>query len=148
MPTLTWEEETIRVKEVLSTCCSCNKQEIQIHRTNSKLALNRWVEKGMYPVESYTIPYATLKRLRWCTSPAEKEATYYTGVNQQSDHWTGSILGSSPYDLIDWHWFLRRYLVMVKVSLCDEVVTSSGDTATSVLTSVGCQPHTSSIWPW
>jgi hypothetical protein len=35
-----------------------------------KLALNRRVKKGVYHVESYMIPYAMLKRLRWSTSPA------------------------------------------------------------------------------
>ncbi len=79
--------------------------------------------------------------------PAAKEATSYTGVNVQSDRWTGSILRSSLYDLIDWHWFLRRYLVVFKVSFRDEVVTP-GVTATSVLTSAECQCHTSSVWPW
>jgi hypothetical protein len=54
-------------------------------RNDSKLALNQGVKKGVYCIESYTIPYATLKRLRWPTSPAEKEATYYTGVNVQSN---------------------------------------------------------------
>jgi hypothetical protein len=72
-------------------------------RNDSELALNQRVKKGVYCVEFYTIPYATLKRLSWPTSPAEKEATYYKGVNVQSNRWTGSILGSSPYDLIDWH---------------------------------------------
>ncbi len=145
VPTLTWEEVTIR--EGKTRCCSCTKKEIIRLRNDSKLALNWRVEKGVYCVESYMIPYATLKRLRWCTSPAEKEATYYTGVNIQRDRWTGSILGSNPYDLIDWHRFLRRYLVIFKVSFCDEVVTS-GVTATSALTSAGCQPCSSSIWPW
>ncbi len=32
---------------------------------------------------------------------------------------------SSPIDLIDWHWFQWRYLVMFKVSSCNEVVTST-----------------------
>jgi hypothetical protein len=31
------------------------------------------------------IPYAMLTRLRWSTSPAKKEATYYMGVNVQTD---------------------------------------------------------------
>ncbi len=88
------------------------------------------------------IPYAVLKRLRWRTLPAAKEATYYMGVNILSDRWTGSILGSSPNDLIDRHWFLCRYLVIFKVSSGDDVA------ATSESTSAGCQPHTSSIWPW
>ncbi len=146
MPTLTWEEVSIR--EGNRSCCSCAKKEIIRLRNDSKLvALNRRVEKGVYCVESYTIPYATLKRLRWCASPAKKEATYYTWVNVQSNRWTGSILGSSPSDLIDRHWFLRRYLVMFKISFRDEVVTS-GVTATSALTSAGCQPHTSSVQPW
>ncbi len=145
VPTLTWEEVTVR--EGKRKCCSCTKKEIIRLRNDSKLALNQRVEKGVYHVESYTIPYAALKRLRWRTSPAEREATYYTGLNIQSNHWTGSILGSSPYDLIDWHWFLQRYLVMFNVSFHDEVVTS-GVTATSALTSAGCQPHTTSIWPW
>jgi hypothetical protein len=55
-------------------------------RNDSKPPLNQRVKKGVYCVESYMIPHATLKRLRWPTSPAEKEATYYTGVNVQSDH--------------------------------------------------------------
>jgi hypothetical protein len=75
------------------------KKEIIRVGNDSKLALNRRVKKGVYRVESYTIPYATLKRLRLSTSPAEKEATYYTGVNIQSNRLTGSILGSSTYDL-------------------------------------------------
>ncbi len=54
-------------------------------KNDSKLALNRRVKKGVHHVESYTIPYATLTRLRWSTSPAEKEATYYMGVNVQSN---------------------------------------------------------------
>jgi hypothetical protein len=54
-------------------------------RNDSELALNRRVKKGVYPVESYTIPYATLKRLMWPTSSAEKEATYYMGVNVQGN---------------------------------------------------------------
>ncbi len=145
MPALTWEEVTIR--EGKRRCCSCTKKEIIRLRNDSKLALNWWVQKGVYCVEFYTIPYTTLKRLRWRTSPAEKEATYYMRVNVQSNHWTASILGSSSYDLIDRHWFLQRYLVMFKVSFQDEVV-ASGVTATSALTSAGCQPHTSSIWPW
>ncbi len=111
------------------------------------MAFNWRIEKGVDRVESYTIPYATLKRLRWCTLPAAKEAAYYTGVNVQSDHWTGPILRSSLYDLIDWHWFLWRYLVVFKVSFRNEVVTP-GITATSALTSAECQCHTSSIWPW
>ncbi len=41
--------------------------------------------RKVYHVESYMIPYAMLKRLRWPTSPAGKEATYYTGVNLQSN---------------------------------------------------------------
>ncbi len=79
--------------------------------------------------------------------PAVKEATSYTGVNVQSNRWTGSILRSSSYDLIDQHWFLHRYLVVFKVSFCNEVVTP-GVTATSVLTSAECQHHTCSNWPW
>ncbi len=75
----------------------------------------------------------------------KKDPTFCTRVNVQDVSWTGSILRSSPYDLIDWHWFLWRYLVMFKVSFCDEVVTP-GVTATSVLTSAECQRHTSSIW--
>jgi hypothetical protein len=114
MLTLTWKEVTSREGKRLY--CSCSKKEIIRLRNDSKLALNQWVKKGVYCIESYTIPYATIKRLRWPTSPAEKEATYYTGVNVQSNRWIGSILGSSPYDLIDRHWFLRRYLVMFKVS--------------------------------
>ncbi len=55
-------------------------------RNDSKLALIQGVKNGVYCIEFYTIPYATLKRLRWPTSPAEKEATYYTGVNVQSNH--------------------------------------------------------------
>ncbi len=113
----------------------------------TKLAFNRRVEKGVHRVESYMIQYATLTRLRWRTSPAAKGATYYTGVNVQGDHWTGSILRSSSYDLIDRHRFLRRYLVVFKRSFRGEVVTP-GVTATSVLTSVECQRHTSSVWPW
>jgi hypothetical protein len=113
MPTLTWEEVTCREGKRLY--CSFSKKEIIRLRNDSKLALYRRVKKGVYRVESYTIPYATIKRLRWPTSPAQKEATYYMGVNVQSNHWTGSILGSSPYFLIDRQWFLRRYLVMFKV---------------------------------
>ncbi len=113
MPILTWEEVTSREGKRL--CCSCSKKEIIRLRNDSKLALNQRVKESVYHVESYTIPYATLKQLRWPTSPAEKAATYYMGVNVQSDHWTGSILGSSPYDL-DQHWFLWRNLVMFKVS--------------------------------
>jgi hypothetical protein len=101
VPALTWEEVTIR--EGNRRCFSCTKKEIIRLRNDSKLALNRRVKKGMYHVESYTIPYAMLKRLRWPTSPADKEATYYMGVNVQSDCWTGSILESSPYDQIDQH---------------------------------------------
>ncbi len=112
-----------------------------------KLVFNQRVEKGVYHVESYTIQYTTLTRLRWHTLPAAKGATYYTGVNVQGDHWTGSILRSSLQDLIDWHRFLRRYLVVFKVSFHGEVVLP-GVTATSVLTSAKCQRHTSSIWPW
>jgi hypothetical protein len=55
-------------------------------KNDSKLALNQRVKKGVLRVESYTISYATLTRLRWPTSPAKKEATYYTGVNVQSNH--------------------------------------------------------------
>ncbi len=101
----------------------------------------------MYHVESYTIQYATLTRLRWRTSPAAKGATYYMGVNVQGDRWTGSILRSSSKDLIDWHRFLWKYLEVFKVSFRGEVVTP-GVTANSVLTSAKCQRHTSSIWPW
>ncbi len=54
---------------------------------------------------------------------------------------------SSSYDLIDRHWFLRRYLVVFKVSFHDDGVTP-GVTATSALTSTECQRHTSSVWPW
>ncbi len=79
--------------------------------------------------------------------PAAKEATSYMGVKVQSDRWTGSILRSSLYDLIDWHWFLWRYLVVFRVSFRNEVVTP-GVTATSVLTSAECQPHMSSVWLW
>ncbi len=84
MPTLTGDEVTIRRKERWHN--GCTKKEIIRLRNDSKLALNRRVKKGVYHVESYTIPYAMLKRLRWRTSPAEKEATYYTGVNVQSNH--------------------------------------------------------------
>ncbi len=55
-------------------------------KNDSKLALNQRVKKDVHCVESYTIPYATLTRLRWPTSPAKKEATYYTVVNVQSNH--------------------------------------------------------------
>ncbi len=51
----------------------------------TKLVFNRWVEKGVHRVESYTIQYATLTRFRWQTSPAVKGATYYMGVNVQGD---------------------------------------------------------------
>ncbi len=64
--------------------CESKKEIIRL-RNDSKLALNQRVKKGAYCVESYTIPYATLTRLRWPTAPAEKEATYYTRVNVQSD---------------------------------------------------------------
>ena len=47
------------------------------------------------------------------------------GVNVQSNCWTGSILRSSPYDLLDWHWFLWRYFVIFKVSSRNEVVPST-----------------------
>ncbi len=77
VPTLTWEEVTN--KEGKRLCCSCSKKEIIRLSNDSKLALNRWVKKGVYCVESYTIPYAMLKRLRWPTLPAEhtiRELTY------------------------------------------------------------------------
>jgi hypothetical protein len=83
MPTLTREEVTIRRET--RWCCSCTKKEIIRLRNDSKLVLNQQVEKGVYCVESYMIPYAMLKRLRWRTSPTEKEATHYTGVKVQSD---------------------------------------------------------------
>ncbi len=79
--------------------------------------------------------------------PAANEATSYTGVTMQSVRWTGSILRSSSYDLIEQHWFLRRYLVVFMVSFHNEVVTP-GVTDTSESTSAGCWSHTSSIWPW
>jgi hypothetical protein len=50
-----------------------------------KTGINRRVEKGVYPVESYMIQYATLTKLRWHTLPAAKGATYYMGVNIQGD---------------------------------------------------------------
>ncbi len=83
VPTLTREEVTIR--EGIRRCCSCTKKKIIRLLNDSKLALNQWVKKGVYCVESYMIPNATLKRLRWPTSPAEKEATYNMGVNVQSN---------------------------------------------------------------
>jgi hypothetical protein len=75
----------VTIREGNRRCCSCTNKEIIRLRNDSKLALNQRVEKGVYRVESYKIPYATLERLRWCTSPAEKEATYYVGVNVQSN---------------------------------------------------------------
>ncbi len=109
-------------------------------RNRFKLALIWWVEKGVDHVESYMTPYTTLTILRWRTSPAQKEATYYTGVNKQNDHWTGSILKSSTYDLMYLHRFLQGYLVVFKMSSQAEVVTSlhRSITATSELTSAGC----------
>jgi hypothetical protein len=76
----------------------------------------------VYRVESYTIPYAMITMLRWCSSPTQKEATYCTRVYVQSNHWTWSILRSSTYDLIDQHRFLWAYLVIFKVSSCAEGV--------------------------
>ncbi len=93
------------------------------------------------------IPYIRAYLRSWHTWLAAKEATYYTGVNVQSNRWTGSILRSSSYNLIDWHWFLWRYLVVFKVSFCNEVVTP-GVIVTSALTSAKCQHHRSSVWPW
>ncbi len=104
-------------------------------------------EEHVYHIGFYTILYIQAYLWSWHTWPAAKEATYYMGVNVQSNRWTGSILRLSLYDLIDRHWFLRRYLVVFKVSFCNEVVTP-GVTATSALTSAECQCHTSSIWPW
>ncbi len=83
MLALTREEVTIR--EGKRRCCSCTKKEIIKLKNDSKLALNQQIKKGVYCVESYTIPSATLKRLRWRTLPDEKEATNYTGVHVQSD---------------------------------------------------------------
>jgi hypothetical protein len=48
---LTWEKVISREGKRL--CCSCYKKEIIRHRNDSKLALNRWVKKGVYRVESY-----------------------------------------------------------------------------------------------
>ncbi len=104
-------------------------------------------KEHVYCVGFYTIPYIRAYLWSWHTWAAVKEATYYTGVKVQSNHWTGSIHRFSLYDLIDWHWFLRKYLVVFKVSFRDEVVTP-GVTATSMLTSAECQCHTSSVWPW
>ncbi len=104
-------------------------------------------KEHVYCVGFYTIPYIRAYLWSWHTWPAAKEATYYTGGNVQSNHWTGSILRSSSYDLIDRHWFLQRYLVVFKVSFRDEVVTP-GVTVASALTSAECLHHTSSIWPW
>jgi hypothetical protein len=44
------------------------------------------IEKGVHYVKFYTIPYALIMILRWRTLPAQKEATYCTRVNIQSDH--------------------------------------------------------------
>ncbi len=109
--------------------------------TNKSRKVFLRVEKGVYHVESYTIPYAMLKRLRWRTLPAQKEATYYARVNLQSDRWTGSILGFSTYDLNDQHRFLHAHLLIFKISFCAKVVTSRYITATSELISAGCN-HT------
>ncbi len=80
-------------------------------------------KEHVYRVGFYTIPYIWAYIWSWHTWPAAKEATYYMGVDVQSNRWTGSILRSSSYDLIDWHWFLRRYLVVFKISFSNEVVT-------------------------
>ncbi len=104
-------------------------------------------EEHGYCVGFYTISCIRANLQSWHTCPAAKEATYYTGVNVQSNRWTESILGSSLYDQIDRQWFLQRYLVVFKVSFCDEVVTP-GVTITSALTFAECQCHTSSVWPW
>ncbi len=49
MPTLTWEEVTIR--EGKRRCCNCTKKEIIRLRNDSKLALNQQVKKGVYCAE-------------------------------------------------------------------------------------------------
>jgi hypothetical protein len=92
----------------------------------------------MFHVESYTTPYVTLMILRWHTLQAQKEATSCTEVNVHSNRWTGSIHKSSTCDLIYLHRFLRRHLVIFKISTWAEVVTSPSRsvTATSELTSV------------
>ncbi len=93
------------------------------------------------------IPYIRAYLWSWHTCQLRKRLHPIWEFNLQSDHWTGSILRSSLYDLLDRHWFLRRYLVVFKVSFRNEVV-SPGVPATSVLTSAECQHHTSSAWPW
>ncbi len=96
------------------------------------------------------IPYIQAYIWSWHTWPAQKEATSCTKFYVQDWHWIGKIFTSDPCELILLHWFLRWHLCLFKISCLAEVVTSPcrSVTATSGLTSAGCQPHMSSIWPW
>ncbi len=96
------------------------------------------------------IPYIWVYIWSWHTWPAQKVATSCTRFYVQNWRWIGKIFNSDPCELILLHWFFRWYLYLFKVSCRAEVVTSphKSVTATSGLTSSGCRPHTSSVWPW
>ncbi len=104
----------------------------------------------VYSVGFYTIPYIWVYIWSWHTWPAQKKATSCTRFYIQDLRWIGKIFNSDLCKLILLQWFLRWYLYLFKILCRAEVVTSpcKSVTATSGLTLSGCQPHTSSIWPW
>jgi hypothetical protein len=107
-------------------------------------------KEHVYCVGFYTTPYIWVYIQSWHTWPAQREATSCTRFYVQDWRWIWKFFDSNPCELILLHWFLRWYLYLFKISCRAEVVTSlcKSVTATSGLTSSGCRPHTSSIWPW
>ncbi len=87
--------------------------------------------------------------LRWRISPAQNKAVYYRRSYIQGDHWTGSFLDSSKYDLIfcmdsygDILWY-SRYQTKVRwwPLHAEWHIHLRADSAVWL-------SHTSSIWPW
>ncbi len=90
--------------------------------------------------------WPTPKSRSWDITNARKKPYHVLDFYVQDWHWMGSILNSNPCELVSLHWLLSGNIFLIGDFLPDEMVNlwifNLG------LTSAGCPPHTSSIWPW
>ncbi len=82
----------------------------------------------------------------WDITKARKNTYHVLDFYVQDWRWMGSILNSYLCDLVSLYWFLSVDIFLIQDLLWDEMVNLW--IFTIGLTSAGCQPHTSCIWPW
>ncbi len=95
--TLTWEEVTIREgKDHVVVDPKRKLWDLEMILTGSQLT-------GQERCVSCRILHDPMCGVKVSMLMPRKDPTFCTRFNVQDVSWTGSILGSSPYDLMDWH---------------------------------------------